>query len=66
MSESKLGWYFTEAEEAAIKRAISNSVKFMQNYGKGREPMLIDLSHYENRFPSAFKPKSSPSKSGRR
>lgn len=51
MSESKLGWAFTEAEDRAIEKAIEKSKKYMEGYGKGRKPMMIDKRHYENRLP---------------
>lgn len=37
---------FTEAEEASIKRAMWHAAKYMRTYGKGREPMLIDITKY--------------------
>lgn len=39
---------FTPAEDAAIKRAMISAARFMENYGKGREPYTIDVSHYAN------------------
>lgn len=39
---------FTPAEEAAISRAIKESVRFMKTYGRGRKPRMIDKTKYEN------------------
>lgn len=43
-----LGWTFTPEEEARARRAIRAANKFMQSYGKGREPYMVDIRHYEN------------------
>lgn len=39
-------FHFTEKEELRMKRAIKESKLFMQTYGKGREPYLIDKTYY--------------------
>ncbi len=41
-----LGWSFTGREERMMANAMRLSVRFMQNYGKGRQTILVDPSHY--------------------
>ena len=41
-----LGWTFTPEEEARARRAICAANKFMQSYGKGREPIMINRENY--------------------
>lgn len=41
-----LGFHFTGAELAAIKKASAASAEYMAGYGKGRAPRDIDTSHY--------------------
>lgn len=41
-----LGWTFTPEEEARARRAIRAANKFMQSYGKGREPIMINRENY--------------------
>lgn len=41
-------FHFTPDDEYKMQRAIRDAVKFMQNYGKGSAPYMVDLSHYEN------------------
>lgn len=41
-----LGWTFTPEEEARARRAIRAADKFMQSYGKGREPVMINRENY--------------------
>ncbi len=43
-----LGFRFTEAEEAAMARAMREAGRYMRAYGAGREPFTVDLRHYEN------------------
>ncbi len=45
---------FSDREELWIKRAIALSKQFMENYGKGRQPYEIDLSHYETERKTSF------------
>lgn len=40
--------HFTEQEERMIARAIVGSKKYMESYGKGRQPYYTDLSYYDN------------------
>ncbi len=47
----QLGWKFTVAEERAMRRAIRSANRFMENYGKGDKPRMIDYSHYVNSRP---------------
>lgn len=42
-----LGFHFTEMEEFFIKVAGYEAAHFMENYGKGAKPYMVDLSHYE-------------------
>lgn len=44
----RLGWAFTVAEELRLKRAIRDAALFMESYGKGREPFMVDKSRYIN------------------
>lgn len=39
-------FHFTEREEQMMKRAVLLSNKFMQSYGKGREPIMINRENY--------------------
>jgi hypothetical protein len=39
-------FHFTEREERMIERAILLSQKFMDSYGRGRKPMMVDRSKY--------------------
>lgn len=39
--------HFTAAEERAIAQAADEARLFMESYGKGRSPYLIDLRYYE-------------------
>lgn len=47
----QLGWKFTVAEERAMRRAIRSANRFMENYGKGDKPRMIDYNHYINSRP---------------
>lgn len=38
---------YTPEQEARIKRAIHEAVEYMKGYGKGRQPRMIDTSHYD-------------------
>lgn len=42
---------FTRRDEARMKEAMEEARKFMEGYGKGVRPHMIDLSHYENSAP---------------
>lgn len=44
----RLGWTFTELEEIRMRRAIREANEFMETYGKGRKPYMVDKSHYNN------------------
>lgn len=44
----RLGWTFTVADELRLKRAIRDAVRFMESYGKGRQPFMVDKSRYIN------------------
>lgn len=52
-------FHFTEREEVRMIRAVEESKLFMQSYGKGRQPMDIDYSHYENSNPKPKCPTTS-------
>lgn len=43
-------FHFTELEEIRMQRTIEDVNKFMETYGKGygRQPHMVDLSHYAN------------------
>lgn len=43
-----LGWTFNSTEEKSMKRAIGKSKQFMQSYGMGCSPGMVDLRYYEN------------------
>lgn len=38
----------SDEDEAMERKAINEAKKFMENYGKGRQPYVVDLSHYLN------------------
>lgn len=40
-------FHFTDREEIAIARAIEKAKRFMEKYGCGRKPRMIDRSKYE-------------------
>lgn len=42
-----LGFRFSTIEEIMIARAKRHAQEYMQNYGKGQKPFMVDLSHYE-------------------
>lgn len=42
-----LGFRYTDSQEARIKRAMEDAVEYMKGYGKGRQPRMIDTSHYD-------------------
>lgn len=44
-------FHFTNDEESSMELAKKSSLKYMENFGRGREPYEIDLSHYENSLP---------------
>lgn len=37
---------FTEHEEVRMIRAVKASVLFMENFGKGRQPQMINRDNY--------------------
>lgn len=39
---------FSDNEERMMVAAMKSSIRFMDSYGKGRQPYTIDYSHYEN------------------
>ena len=39
---------FTKQEERAIRRAMADAAAYMESFGKGHRPDMIDISHYEN------------------
>lgn len=41
-----MGFRFTAAEQAAMRRAEINARRFMILYGAGRKPFMVDKSHY--------------------
>lgn len=41
-------FHFNEREERMMKRAVLLSKRFMESYGKGRDPYMVDILHYEN------------------
>lgn len=41
-------FHYTPAEERAMARAVQKSIIFMENYGKGCEPYMVDLRYYES------------------
>lgn len=43
-----LGFHFNQQENNRIRHACKNALIFMEAFGKGRMPYLIDLSHYNN------------------
>ncbi|MCM1066404.1 MAG: hypothetical protein NC418_02375 [Muribaculaceae bacterium] len=49
-----LGFYFSPKDELRIMRAIKEATEYMNTYGKGRAPYMVDLSHYENTKQSYF------------
>lgn len=38
---------FTPEDEEKMQTAIKRSIAFMKNYGKGREPYMIDRKAYD-------------------
>lgn len=42
-----LGWGFSPREEWFARKAMREAAKFMQGYGRGRKPRMVDKSHYE-------------------
>lgn len=44
----RLGWAFTVAEELRMRRAIREASRFMESYGKGRKPFMVDKAKYIN------------------
>lgn len=42
-----LGWGFSPRDEWLARKAMRGAAKFMQGYGKGRQPRMVDKSHYE-------------------
>lgn len=44
----RLGFKFLLSEEERMLQAMAESIRFMKNYGKGREPYMVDMSHYAN------------------
>lgn len=44
----RLGFKFLPSEEARMLNAMEDAIRFMKNYGKGREPYMVDVSHYAN------------------
>lgn len=41
-------FHFTELDEIRMRRAIIDSQKFMETYGKGSRQQMVDLSRYAN------------------
>lgn len=41
-------FHFTQEEEEMIAKAIQLSITFMESFGQGRNPYMIDLRHYRN------------------
>ena len=39
-------FHFTEYEEWMMRRAMKQAAIFMRDYGKGREPYMINLKNY--------------------
>lgn len=39
-------FHFTEREERYMRRAMIDSVRFMEKYGQGYTPRPINLDHY--------------------
>lgn len=39
---------FTAEDEKAIKRAMKEAAEYMQSFGRGRKPRMIDRTKYEN------------------
>lgn len=39
-------FHFTDIEEKRIQRAIEQSKRFMESYGQGRKPYMINLKNY--------------------
>ncbi len=46
-SRPTLGFRFTEEEEARMERSKAAAASFMSRYGKGRDPYMIDITHYD-------------------
>lgn len=43
-----LGFHFNPEENYKIMLACKHAGEWMRDYGKGRQPYSIDLSHYHN------------------
>lgn len=39
-------FHFTDIEEKRMQRAIEQSKRFMESYGQGRKPYMINLKNY--------------------
>lgn len=46
--DTRLGVVFSPEEMRAMRRAMTGAAEFMEGYGSGIEPYMVDTSRYEN------------------